>query len=437
MLGRYTTSPRRGRRIAGARAGVRLLVVLLGIGTGNDARPPKTAVRASRLILDVMPIDRGGGIVDLRSDTVTHPTPAMRKAMYEAELGDDVFGDDPTVNALQDRAAELLGKEAALFVASGSMANLVSQLAHLGRGQETIAGASTHIVDDEQAGHAVVVGTSVKQMAERPDGTWDLDELEAAFRDPADPHQPITGLVTIENTHAHSMAQPLSLDYTRAVAAIAHAHGVPLHVDGARFFNAAVALDSTPKQLAEPADSIAFCLSKGLACPVGSMVVGSKEFIHRAWRGRKLVGGGMRQVGVLAAAGLVALSDGPDGMIARLAEDHLTARRLAEGLAAMDGIESAGGIAQPTPGPLDPSRAATNFVVFRVRRNRAAFLDALRSRGVLLVEYNNGTVRAVTHYGVTTADIERVLAACAAALRETATAATPATPTSPAAALER
>src|SRR5665811_778020 len=143
MLGRYTTSPRRGRRIAGARAGVRLLVVLLGIGTGNDARPPKTAVRASRLILDVMPIDRGGGIVDLRSDTVTHPTPAMRKAMYEAELGDDVFGDDPTVNALQERAAELLGKEAALFVASGSMANLVSQLAHLGRGQETIAGAST------------------------------------------------------------------------------------------------------------------------------------------------------------------------------------------------------------------------------------------------------------------------------------------------------
>jgi threonine aldolase len=174
----------------------------------------------------------------------------MRKAMYEAELGDDVFGDDPTVNALQQRAAELLGKEAALFVASGSMANLVSQLAHLGRGQETIAGASTHIVDDEQAGHAVVVGTSVKQMAERPNGTWDLDELEAAFRDPDDPHQPISGLVTIENTHAHSMAQPLSLGYTQAVADIAHAHGVPLHVDGARFFNAAVALGVTPKQLA-------------------------------------------------------------------------------------------------------------------------------------------------------------------------------------------
>jgi len=384
------------------------------------ARTAETAGEAGRPILDAMTTDRGGGIVDLRSDTVTHPTPAMRKAMYEAELGDDVFGDDPTVNALQERAAELLGKEAALFVASGSMANLVSQLAHLGRGQETIAGASTHIVDDEQAGHAVVVGTSIKQMRENADGTFNLDELEAAFRDPADPHQPITGLVTIENTHAHSMAQPLTLEYTQTVARIAHAHGVPLHVDGARFFNATVALGLTPEQLAEPADSIAFCLSKGLACPIGSMVVGSKGFIHRAWRGRKLVGGGMRQIGVLAAAGLVALSDGPDGMIARLAEDHLTARRLAEGLASMDGIESASGLAQPAPGPLDPSRATTNFVVFRVRRDRAAFLDGLRSRGILMVEYNNGTIRAVTHYGVTAGDVERALAACAAVLRETA-----------------
>jgi threonine aldolase len=380
-----------------------------------------------------MTIEQRDGVVDLRSDTVTHPTPAMRKAMYEAELGDDVFGDDPTVNALEDRAAELLGKEAALFVASGSMANLVSQLGHLGRGQETIAGASTHIVDDEQAGHAVVVGTSIKQMAERPDGTWDLNELEEAFRNPADPHEPITGLVTIENTHAHSMAQPLSLDYTRAVAEIAHAHGVPLHVDGARFFNAAITLGIKPRQLAAPADSIAFCLSKGLACPIGSMVVGSKEFIHKAWRGRKLVGGGMRQVGVLAAAGLVALSDGPDGMIERLAEDHITARRLADGLAAMDGVESAGGLAQPGSGPLDPRRVTTNFVVFRVRRNRAAFLDALRARGVLMVEYAHGSIRAVTHYGVTAADIERVLAACASALRDSANAAIPATRTTPAA----
>jgi threonine aldolase len=368
-------------------------------------------------------------MIDLRSDTVTHPTPAMRKAMYEAELGDDVFGDDPTVNALQERAAELLGKEAALFVASGSMANLVSQLGHLSRGQETIAGASTHMVDDEQAGHAVVVGTSIRQMPEGPDGTFDLDELEEAFRDPNDPHEPITGLVALENTHAHSMGQPLTLDYTRAVARIAHTHGVPLHVDGARFFDASVALGLTPRQLAEPADSIAFCLSKGLACPIGSMVVGSRNFIHQAWRGRKLVGGGMRQVGVVAAAGLVALSDGPDGMIERLADDHANARRLAEGLAALDGIESAGGLAQPAPGPLDPGRVTTNFVIFRVRRDRAAFLDALASRGVLMVAYSHGAVRAVTHYGVTAADVERVVAATADALSDTkAAAATPTTP---------
>jgi threonine aldolase len=363
--------------------------------------------------------DSAGRVVDLRSDTVTHPTAAMRKAMYEAELGDDVFGDDPTVNALQERAAELLGKEAALFVASGSMANLVSQLGHLARGQETIAGASTHMVADEQAGHAVVVGTSIKQMPERPDGTWDLRELDGSFRDASDAHQAITGLVALENTHAHSMAQPLSVEYTRAVAAIAHAHGVPLHVDGARFFNAAVALGVSPRTLAEPADSVAFCLSKGLSCPVGSLVVGSREFIFRVHRGRKLVGGGMRQVGVLAAAGLVALSDGPDGMIGRLAEDHANARRLAEGLASLDGIESAGDLAQPTAGPLDPTRAATNFVVFRVRRDRAAFLDALKARGILMVEYSHGTIRAVTHYGVAASDIERVLTASADALRET------------------
>ena len=375
-----------------------------------------------------MTIDRRGEIVDLRSDTVTHPTPAMRKAMYEAELGDDVFGDDPTVNALEERAAELLGKEAALFVASGTMGNLVSQLGHLGRGQETMAGATTHIVSDEQAGHAVVVGTSIKQMAERPDATWDLAELNDAFRDPRDLHEPISGLVAIENTHAHSMGRPLPLEYVRKVAEIAHAHGVPLHVDGARFFNAAVALGLKPRELAQPADSVMFCLSKGLACPIGSLVVGPRDFVARARRGRKLVGGGMRQVGILAAPGLLALRDGPAGMIERLAEDHVNARRLAEGLAALDGVESPGGLAQPTAGPLDPDRAVTNFVIFRVRRNRAEFLDALRGRGILMIEYSHDTIRAVTHYGVDATDIERVLAACAAALRETSPAATGATP---------
>ena len=362
---------------------------------------------------------RDNTLIDLRSDTVTHPTPAMRKAMAQAELGDDVFGDDPTVNALEERAAELLGKEAGIFVASGTMGNLVAQLAHLQRGMETIAGASTHIVSDEQAGHAVVVGTSVRQMRENADGTWDLGELDDSFRDPSDPHEPITGLVALENTHAHTMGRPLSLEYTKAISGIAHAHGVPLHVDGARFFNATVALGVSPKALAEPADSVTFCLSKGLACPIGSVIVGSREFIARARRGRKLVGGGMRQVGVLAAAGLVALSDGPDGTIARLAQDHANARRLAEGLAALPGIESAGGLAQPEPGPLDPDRVVTNFVVLRVRGGlpeRAAFLDGLQKRGVLMVEYPHRTVRAVTHYGITAEDVDRVIAAAASTL---------------------
>ncbi len=358
-------------------------------------------------------------MIDLRSDTVTKPSPAMRRAMADAEVGDDVFGDDPTVNALEERAAELLGKEAGLFVASGTMGNLVAQLAHLGRGQETIAGREHHLVIDEAAGHAVIVGTSVRALEDRPDGTVDPAEIAAAFRDPTDPHEPITGLVTIENTHAHSMGQPLSVEYTRAVADIAHANRVPMHIDGARFWNAVVALGVRPTDLADPADTVTFCLSKGLACPVGSVVVGRKDVIWRARRGRKLVGGGMRQAGILAAAGLVALSRGPDGMIDRLAEDHANARRLAEALSSMDGIVAAGGTAQPEPGPLDPGRVRTNFVLFRVNRDRAAFLAALRARGVQMVEYPHGQVRAVTHYGVTDADIETAIDATGAALAET------------------
>jgi threonine aldolase len=361
-------------------------------------------------------------LIDLRSDTVTKPTPAMRRAMAEAEVGDDVFGDDPTVIALEERAAELLGKEAGLFVASGTMGNLVSQLAHLHRGDETIAGREHHIVIDEAAGHAVIVGTSIRSLEDRPDGTMDLAAIEDAFRDPTDAHEPITGLITIENTHAHSMGQPLTPAYTRQVAEIATRRGVPLHIDGARFWDAVVGQRDagvTATDLADPADSLTFCLSKSLACPVGSVVVGSRDFIRRAHRARKLVGGGMRQAGILAAAGLVALSDGPDGMIDRLAEDHGNARRLAEALAEMDGIESAGGTAQPTPGPLDPARVRTNFVVFKVARDRAAFLAALKARNVLMVEYPHGQVRAVPHYGVTAEDIESTIAATSAALAET------------------
>jgi threonine aldolase len=367
--------------------------------------------------------------IDLRSDTVTHPSPAQRRAMADAELGDDVFGDDPTVIALEERAAGLLGKEAGLFVASGTMGNLVAQMAHLARGEETIAGREHHVVLDEAAGHAVIVGTSIRALQDRPDGTIDPAEIDAAFRDPTDVHEAISGLVTIENTHAHSMGQPLTPEYTRQVADIAHAHGVPLHVDGARFWNAVVALGVAPTDLSGPADTVTFCLSKALACPIGSVVVGPRDVIWRARRARKMVGGGMRQVGVLAAAGLVALDDGPDGMIERLAEDHANARRLGEALADMDGVISAGGTSQPTPGRFDPDRVRTNFVLFRVERDRARFLDALRARGVWMVEYPHDQVRAVTHYGVTAADIETTIDATRAALAETAgTAPTPRTP---------
>jgi threonine aldolase len=247
----------------------------------------------------------------------------------------------------------------------------------------------------------------------------DPAEIDAAFRDPTDVHEPITGLITIENAHAHSMGQPLTPAYTRQVAEIAHAHGVPLHIDGARFWNAVVAQGVRPTDLADPADTVTFCLSKGLACPVGSLVVGSRDVIGRARRARKMVGGGMRQAGVIAAAGLVALSDGPDGMIERLAEDHANARRLAEALSGMDGIVAAGGTAQPGTGPLDPGRVSTNFIQFKVERDRAVFLAVLRARGVAMTEYPHGQVRAVTHYGVTEADIEITIDATRAALADT------------------
>jgi threonine aldolase len=356
-------------------------------------------------------------LIDVRSDTVTRPTAEMRRAMAAAEVGDDVWREDPTVNALEERAAELLGKEAGLFVSSGTMANLTALVAHVPRGGEIIAGGETHIVNDEAAGHAVVVGASVRQLREGPDGTFDLRDLEDAFRDETDIHQPPTALVTVENAHSHSMNSPLTPAYVAWVAEIAHRHGVPLHVDGARFFNAAVALGVTPSELAAPADTVAFCLSKGLGCPVGSLLVGDREVIDRARRARKLLGGGTRQAGILAAAGLIALRSGPSGMIERLADDHANARRLAEGLAGLPGISSAGGVAQPGEGPLDPSRVRTNFVLFNVA-DRRAFIDALRARDVLMDEYAHGQVRAAMHHDVSATDIETILTAVAAALTD-------------------
>jgi threonine aldolase len=357
------------------------------------------------------------GRIDLRSDTVTHPSPAMRRAMAAAEVGDDVFGDDPTVNALQERAAAVLGKEAALFVASGTMGNLVSVMAQVPRGGQVIASAGSHHADWEAGGHAVVAGASLRALEPRADGTLDPDAIRDAWRDAGDAHFAPTALVVIENTNGRRGGQPITAAYTAEVAALAHGRDVPVHVDGARLFNAAVALGTTAADLVRDVDTVSVCLSKGLACPVGSVVAGSRDVVQRGWRARKLLGGGMRQAGVIAAAGLVALGDGPEGMIERLADDHANARRLAEALAAMPGVVG-----------LDPATVRTNFVVFTIAASggpaarlaqveqRARVLETLAAEGVLMVPFSDGAIRAVTHYGIDGDDIERTIGACTRAL---------------------
>ena len=368
---------------------------------------------------------RGGGAgrIDLRSDTVTHPTPEMRRAMAEAEVGDDVFEDDPTVAALEERAAALLGKEAGLFVASGTMGNLVSVMAHVPRGGEIITPAEGHIPNDEAANYAVVAGAGLRVVQENPNGEMPIADVLEAIQDASDPHSAITSLVIVENCHAHTFSRPITPAYMRELRAALKPHGIPIHVDGARLFNAVVGLGVSARELVADADSATFCLSKGLAAPIGSVVVGSKEFIWKARRARKLLGGGMRQVGVLAAAGLVALSDGPEGTVKRLAEDHVNARRLATEIAALPDVISPGHNAQPEGERLDPSRVVTNFVIFKVTggiARRTRFLDALEKRGVLMVAYTHGQIRAVTHYGIGDEEITKTIAATAAALTETA-----------------
>ena len=341
--------------------------------------------------------------VELRSDTMTRPTLAMRKAMAEAEVGDDVFGEDPTVNRLELLAAERLGKEAALFVSSGTMANLVSQMSHCGRGDEMLLGSLAHSFYYEQGGSAAVASIHPRTVPNQPDGKLALDELEAAIR--ADNiHFPRTRLIALENTHNLCGGAPLESAYIRDVAAIARRHGIRLHIDGARLFNAAVALSVPARQLVADADSVSFCLSKGLAAPVGSVVCGSREFIQTARRARKVLGGGMRQAGVLAAAGIVALNE----MIDRLAEDHANARRLAKGLAGISGLE------------LDPGRYATNIVYFDVIHqglNAAELVARLQREGVRMLAASPNTLRAVTHYEVTAPDIEYALSVMAKAMR--------------------
>jgi threonine aldolase len=299
------------------------------------------------------------------------------------------------------------------------MGNLVSHMAWVPRGGEIIAEAGSHVSWDEGAGHAVISGASLRPVKARRDGTLDEQEVEDLIFDDADPHLAPTALLVLENTHAVSGGQPLPVDYVDRMSALAHGHGLRVHVDGARLFNAVVASATPASRLLRDVDSATFCLSKGLACPVGSLVVGPRDFIWRARRARKMVGGGMRQVGILAAAGLIALREGPSGMIDRLAEDHRNARRLAEALGAMPGI-----------GHLDPGWVRTNFVLFAVMHPgqdrdgrpdpalRAAFVERCAQDGLLLVNYPNGEIRACTHYGVEPRHIDRTIEIVRAALTD-------------------
>lgn len=347
-------------------------------------------------------------IIDLRSDTVTQPTQAMRQAMAAAPVGDDVYGEDPTVNRLEAMTAELLGKEAAVFVSSGTMGNLASVLSHCGRGDEMIVGDQAHVFLYEQGGAAALGGVQPRPVPTCADGTLDLTLVEKSMR-ADDEHFPITRLLTIENTHNRTGGRVLSVDYMDAAGSLAHQHGLKLHVDGARLWNAAVALNVAPARLLQEVDSASVCLSKGLGAPVGSVIVGDAEFIRRARRMRKVLGGGMRQAGVIAAAGIVALRE----MIERLADDHANANKLAQGLSQLEGIS------------IDPAMVETDIVIFELQRHDltpAQLSAGLRQQGVLLNPIGGNQLRAVTNFHVTAADIEHCCDAFARVLASTGSA---------------
>ena len=335
-------------------------------------------------------------LIDLRSDTVTRPTSAMRRAMAEAEVGDDVFGEDPTVNALEAAAAERLCKEAGLFVVSGTMANLCALLTHGDPGSEVLVGEQSHILRVEGTGPARLGGLLLTPLPEQEDGGPEVADIQRAAES-AHPFRVPVRLLALENTHNFHGGAVLSLQRTQALTGTAQALGLRTHLDGARIFNAAVALDVSAKMLAAPFDSVSFCFSKGLAAPVGSMLCGSADFIAQARRVRKLVGGGMRQAGVLAAAGIVAL----ETMVTRLADDHYHARRLATGLQEM-------GFA------VDPNVVATNIVAVPVD-DAPGLRDRLAAQGVLISVLGPRLARFVTHADVDTAAIDEALSRIAAA----------------------
>jgi threonine aldolase len=324
--------------------------------------------------------------IDLRSDTVTRPTPKMRQAMAEAPVGDDGFGEDPTVNRLEARAAEIFGREAALFTPSGSMANLLAVLAQTERGNEIICDRRAHMIEHEMAALSAIAGVMPRPV-DSDAGVLSWASIERAVRPRMD-WSAWTGLITIENTHNFGGGTVTPTDVARAICAQAHARSIPVHLDGARVFNAAVALGESVRDMTSCFDSVAFCLSKGLGAPVGAMLVGGRELIRKARRARRMLGGGMRQAGVLAAAGLVALEESP----ARLSEDHENARHLAAGIG------------------VDPVSVQTNIVLLEVGDAYTAF-GRLAAEGVLTLPISPTTIRMVTHQDVDRTGIEWAIAA--------------------------
>jgi threonine aldolase len=341
--------------------------------------------------------------IDLRSDTVTKPTPEMREAMAEAEVGDDVYCDDPTVNRLEELASEMLGKDAALFVPSGTMGNLIALLVHCQRGDEVIVGNQSHIYLNEAGGMSALGGIQPCPVRNQPDGTLALDDILNSIRT-EDVHHPITRLICLENTQNICGGVPLTADYTGQVGEIARRNNLSLHIDGARIFNAAAAQNVSVKELVEPADSIMFCLSKGLAAPIGSMLVGTSKFIGRARHIRKMLGGGMRQVGVVAAAGIISL----EKMTKRLSEDHARARKIADGLRKVDGLV------------VDQNSPYTNMVYLNLSKdlqpNAQAVTQRMKEAGVLVDPENTQRFRLVTHYMIDDLAVEKTVTAFQKAL---------------------
>ncbi len=341
--------------------------------------------------------------VDLRSDTVTKPTPEMREAMAEAEVGDDVYMDDPTVNELQAKAASMLGKEDSLFVPSGTMGNLLALLVHCQRGDEVIVGDKSHIYLNEAGGMSALGGIHPHPIRNQADGTLALEEIRASIQTD-DVHHTITRLICIENTQNICGGIPLTAEYTERVGKIAKENGLMFHIDGARIFNAAAALNINVKDLTAPADSIMFCLSKGLVAPIGSMLVGTKKFIARARHLRKMLGGGMRQAGVLAAAGLISL----EKMTGRLGQDHARAKSLFEGLKQVKGLK------------LEAS-PASNMIYFdlddEINLSESQIMAEMKKRGILVDAAGPYRFRLVTHYWVDDAGVEKAVKAFADILK--------------------